>query len=77
MGVRIAVSVLMLAVMLLADAKGFKQMSGKERLVYALLTIAACYVGIIFIAEPGWPNLTDLLQYAFGPITKGILRYFK
>lgn len=74
---KIMILVLIYIAIIAYDSKKLKNTSGRERLVYSMLMIAALYPSLIFVFELRWPNLDDWVHFFLKEPAKRIVESIK
>jgi hypothetical protein len=69
--------IVMIALMLLSDLRGWRRAEWRAKLVYFIMFIPILYLSLIFITENPWPNLDELLRSLFSGGAERIVGYFK
>ncbi|MEI7027053.1 hypothetical protein [Paenibacillus sp. y28] len=61
----------------LTTGRELKDMNKKELLVTFCILLPSLYFAVLFIWQPDWPGLSELLQKLYGGPSKLIVDYLK
>ena len=77
MVVRALLIIILTGVLFAYDYRLWKSSKRKDRIVYALLTVPAVYLAIIYVTGVDWPNLDDFAELGVGRAAKSIVNAIK
>jgi len=77
MAEKIIVLTILYCSMFLYDIPKLKETRRPERITYSILILITAYLGLGYILDDHWPNLTIILDLIFSGPAKLIEAYFK
>ncbi|MCM3629081.1 hypothetical protein M3194_17175 [Paenibacillus glycanilyticus] len=75
--IRLAIVILIIAVVLVFDAPNYKKSNKRGRAVYGISITAAIYLGLDYAAGKDWPDLHNVADFIFSAPAKMITTYFE